>query len=161
MKTIKKKFWTTAVLAFAVLMGLFAFSACSKKSKENATPPKEETVTAESAYALVLDYYKIPKYTSDVTVVDEKGEKAVATVIVTKKIMNYTYPKVYFKGLVPEYTYKVSFRKQAEFDDAVEFVATGSALMSMGVYVGNMFTDKAVAENFNSVQTRMVTFEKI
>ena len=110
---------------------------------------------------ITVNEYTWERGISSYTVVDEKGENAVATVILTSRKMNYNYPKAYFKGLVPDYTYKVSFRSQAELDNAVEFTATGSALMHVGVYLGNMFTDKAVAENFNSVQTRMVTFEKI
>lgn len=110
---------------------------------------------------LTVNEYTWERGISSYTVVEDGGEKAVATVIFTKKTMNFSYPKVYFKGLVPNYTYKVSFRKQAESDEHVEFTASGSALMKVGVYLGEMFTSKAVAENFNSVQTRLITFEKI
>jgi hypothetical protein len=85
----------------------------------------------------------------------------VATVIVTKTRYNYDYPKVYIKGLNPDFRYKVTFREQAEFEEDYSFVADGSALEFMGVSLGEMFSDVAVKTNYNSVQTRVITFEKI
>ena len=98
---------------------------------------------------------------SSYTIVDGKKDKAVATVVVASRKMNYDYPKVFFKGLDADSKYKVSFRKQAEFEETAAFTASGSALMNVGVSLGNMFTDVAVSSNYNSVQTRMLTFEKV
>lgn len=95
------------------------------------------------------------------TVADEKKEKAVATVIVTENVINRDFPKIYIKGLDADSVYKVSFRQQTETDGGKDFTASGSALAKIGLSLGNLFTDKAVATNYNSIQTRLITFEKI
>ena len=98
---------------------------------------------------------------SSYTVVDEEKRKAVATVIVTERIINHDYPKIYIKGLDPDTVYNVSYREQAEYDDLPDFTASGSALGKIGIPLGNMFGCKSVAGNYNSIQTKMLTFEKI
>lgn len=98
---------------------------------------------------------------SSYTVSDEKKEKAVATVIVTNNIYNHDYPKVYIKGLNADCIYKVSFRRQAELSKEIMFTASGNALAHIGVSLADMFSDSAVGCNYNSIQTRILTFEKI
>ncbi|MBQ9482312.1 MAG: alpha-galactosidase [Clostridia bacterium] len=95
------------------------------------------------------------------TVADEKCEKAVATVIVTQSVFNRDYPKIYIKGLNADYIYKVGFRQQTEVDGKTTFTASGDALACVGVSLGDMFSEGAVGKNYNSIQTRMMTFEKI
>jgi alpha-galactosidase len=111
--------------------------------------------------SLTVNEYLSERGISSYTVASEDKNRAVATVIVTKTRYNYDYPKVYIKGLNPDFRYKVTFRKQAEFDVDYSFVADGSALEYMGVSLGEMFSDVAVKTNYNSVQTRVITFEKI
>ena len=111
--------------------------------------------------ALTVNEYLAERGISSYTVADEKQEKAVATVIVTENRLNYVYPKVCIKGLNPDYTYRVSFRKQAELSENITFTASGSALARLGVSFPDLFTDKAIGGNYNSIQTRILTIEKI
>lgn len=110
---------------------------------------------------LTINEYLSERGISSYTITDDKKERAVATIIVTANIFNFNYPKFYIKGLNPDYIYKVSLREQAELSENITFSASGNALAFVGVSLSNLFTDKAINCNYNSIQTRILTFEKI
>ncbi|MBR1867746.1 MAG: alpha-galactosidase [Clostridia bacterium] len=94
---------------------------------------------------------------SSYTLVDDEKEKAIATVIYLDRTINKLYPVVYIKGLDGNGRYNVSFRG----GERSPFTASGSALEKVGVYLGNLYTDKRVSNNYNSIQTVIMEIEKI
>ena len=90
------------------------------------------------------------------TAVNEDKSQAV-TVAVVKDYVLYAYPhRVYVDGLEENSVYDVYKVNAPEYDEEYAFSASGRDLRLAGFRIDNLFTEKNVGSDFNSVQT--ITF---
>lgn len=112
------------------------------------------------------NYYRLNSvFTSNANgwiIVNENKTEAIAAIIVKQLKYNTIREKFTFKGLNPNYRYKVLMRKQTNVEKYVEFEANGDVLMNAKIDFGELFfSEKDRSKYGNTFASRMILLKRV
>lgn len=94
--------------------------------------------------------------------VSKDKEEAIITIFIKNSITSYNNYRFSFKGLNPEYSYKVEMRKQTNLEFTYSATISGSILGTEDLFFGNLFFQETDRREYsNSITTRMFYLKKV